>query len=96
VNTEIFNRPIIVMIDGLGQYSVRSIRSAVRFITTRWPEEAKGQRYEKALHACSDVIEGYGSVELAERAFRLAAAEAGILVEGADHPPRQQELHRAA
>jgi len=96
MNVEIFKKPIVLSIDGTGYYSIRSIRSAVRFMTTHWPDWAKDGKYSKAIHSCCDVIEGYGSAEMAEWAFRRAAAEAGMLSDGNTRLPRQQELHRAA
>lgn len=96
MSSEIFSKPVALKVGSTGIHKVRSIRSAVRFMTNRWPEEAKGKKYERAMHACCDVVEGYGSPELAERTFRLAAADAGILLDGTYHPPRQQDLHRVA
>jgi len=48
-------------------------------MTRHWPEDAKGGKFNAALHACSDVLEGAESVETAEKAFRDAALEAQIL-----------------
>jgi hypothetical protein len=78
---KIFDRPIAVC-PGMHR-NVLKIASAEQaadlLISADWPGE-RDEWHRDAVDACLKVIEGYRSTEDAEKAFRQAAAKAGILL----------------
>ena len=75
--------PATIHLSFLGaEHAVTTVREAYDLLTTEWPEDARGPRYDDATGACLKVLDGHRSVVDAVDALRAAAAEAGIAIEG--------------
>jgi hypothetical protein len=77
---KLFHRPIIVSYGaGVNMLEIASADQAADLLMSAdWPGE-RDEWHRDAVDACLKVIEGYRSTEDAEKAFRQAAAKAGIL-----------------
>ena len=75
-----FDRPISVSLrKGGGTLQIASAEQAAEVLmSVDWPSE-RDEWHRDAVDACLKVIEGNRSREDAEKAFRQAAAKAGIL-----------------
>ena len=69
--------PLRLSLHGKG-HTVTTVREAYDFLTTHWPEDARGSRYDEAAGACLKVLDGHRSAVDAADALRAAAEEAGI------------------
>jgi hypothetical protein len=77
-----FTTPVVVedaMHPGLMR-RVGSVREAAEVLLGHWPKQGRGPRYNQALRACSDALDGRLAAEEARQAFIEAALEAGIYV----------------
>jgi len=77
---KLFSRPTAVSNGTEATVEITSVRQAADLLMSAdWPGE-RDEWHRDAVDACLKVIEGYRSTEDAEKAFRRAAAKAGILV----------------
>jgi hypothetical protein len=76
-----FDRPVAVSRGTAGEtLKIASAEQAADLLMSAdWPGE-RDEWHRDAVDACLKVIEGYRSTEDAEKAFRQAAARAGILL----------------
>jgi len=70
--------------DKAGARDIATVQDAADILMYAWPCE-HGPAHRKAIKSCLRLMEGKGSKREAERAFREAAKEAGILCR---KPPR--------
>ena len=63
-----------------GRRSVGSVREAAAYLLKGWPEEGRGDAYNRALDICGEVIAGMLPIPSARIAFIVAAREVGIFV----------------
>lgn len=69
--------PVELAFDGK-THTISTVRQAYDFLTTLWPEDARGDRHGDAAGTCLKVLDGHRSAIEAEEALREAAAEAGM------------------
>ena len=70
--------PVYVRIGRGLTETVDGPHEALAYLSNRWPAE-RGDHYERAKVACTDVLERYGSLAEAREAFIAAAIEVHIL-----------------
>lgn len=75
-----FAEPVTLTIDGVSA-TIASAEEAQEWLTTRWPEGARGPRHRDAVETCLKVIDGHRSAVDARDALLAAAEEAGFAVE---------------
>jgi hypothetical protein len=80
VAEKLFHRSIAVSRGTRGTIKISSAQQAADLLMSAdWPGE-RNEWHRDAVDACLKVIEGHRSTEDAEKAFRQAAAKAGILL----------------
>ena len=80
-------KPIQAEVDGIGRYrSAHTVSDLALMLMNRWPPQAQGHAFRRALATCLEALEGQSDAERAREAFVDAAHEAGISVLPDDAP----------
>jgi adenosine/AMP kinase len=80
-------KPIQAEVDGIGRYrSAYTVSDLALMLMNKWPPQAKGLAFHRALATCLEALEGQPDAEQAREAFVDAAHEAGISVLPDDAP----------